>query len=746
MGELGGLGSGLEDYGNAPPSSVWRDDVSRVSSLASGGISTAFGLTSRGWTKDVKDVPLDAIDENNYDDLHNSQFDGNGSYGNGKRRRYVHPFFRSKRFKRGCFGIMAATGIIAIAAGVGTAVSHGNKKVKPLPDWHDANHPPDKPFENSGVRGGPVVDVTPLVPSEGLQAPPETNIEEAIPPPPEETVTTTTTTVAATPPPTVAATPPPTVAATPPPTKAPTAKPTLSNEDQFNMDMMYKSISEEFHPMWFDRSTGWLGQTYLSALEFCSKHDSYIPCPYEAYCPAGKGHVPLGGFREDSDGTWSPIINSPNGWVQVGEVGVCTRYADLLGQPPRWGLTGEDNEEETRHIMCCREPSNEIQGGDDADNDNASPSPGADDADDADTTPSDGDGGNSAPAASPGDNLEAPSGSAPQLTGTEQHVLNNLHPIWFKANHGWSGATHLDAIAFCTNINGLHLCPIEAYCPNGPVSVTSTRKPLYLEMDPFEGEQWAPVSNTANSWISIGSEGAPTCETYMQTHKEQPLFGLDGTQVEKKAHVLCCTESFLPQGGQIISSDSNQGSFSPGAVVNTDDSGGTGGQSAPDTPPAENGDTSPAESPADSSAQQPQEAQAVQATPGHVDVEDAVILALHPVWLDQAHGWSGGSHDDAIAFCDMISGMKVCPYAAYCPHGPSKPPMKGHADDFAAHGEQWAPMYGEENHWVQIGEKHENSATTCLSHVQLEGNKPDWGLDGTETQMKTYIMCCKLDN
>lgn len=79
-----------------------------------------------------------------------------------------------------------------------------------------------------------------------------------------------------------------------------------------------------------------------------------------------------------------------------------------------------------------------------------------------------------------------------------------------------------------------------------------------------------------------------------------------------------------------------------------------------------------------------------------------------------------------------------------CPHGPGKNPLGGHASDFNLEGEQWAPMFGEENSWVMIGRKYGNVATTCLTHKQLEGMPPDWGLTSDNAGAKLHVMCCSI--
>ena len=83
-------------------------------------------------------------------------------------------------------------------------------------------------------------------------------------------------------------------------------------------------------------------------------------------------------------------------------------------------------------------------------------------------------------------------------------------------------------------------------------------------------------------------------------------------------------------------------------------------------------------------------------------------------------------------------------YAFYsdCPHGPGQPVMGGHPVHFNVEGEQWAPVYDNKNHWVMIGQKYENSATTCMDTWALEGEEPPWGLTNDRPDLKRHIMCC----
>ena len=78
-----------------------------------------------------------------------------------------------------------------------------------------------------------------------------------------------------------------------------------------------------------------------------------------------------------------------------------------------------------------------------------------------------------------------------------------------------------------------------------------------------------------------------------------------------------------------------------------------------------------------------------------------------------------------------------------CPYGPGQPVLGGHIQDFNSAGEQWAPIYGEDtNYWVMIGQKYENSATTCMDNFELEGGEPYWGMTEERADLKSHIMCC----
>lgn len=418
-------------------------------------------------------------------------------------------------------------------------------------------------------------------------------------------------------------------------------------------------------PLPFDRDSGWNGSTYLEALQFCAQKVSRVPCPYQGYCPMGIGNTPFGGMKDSVN--WSPIIDAPNAWVQIGDEDTCLLYSELNRSPPRWGLTGKNAEDITRNIKCClEEPLME----------------------------------------SPTETVER---DLPPYTEQEQAVLDTFKPQWFGRNEGYQGTTYAESEEFCNNVAGMELCPLSAYCPNGPPD-NSDELPLYLQLPPFEGESWAPmnddnVDSVVDFYVLIGIvSGNPTttCLTYSEVDDDpMPLWGLDGSRPDLNALVLCCKDPLYTSNG-----------ISHPAVDLS-----IGGP--------------------DMSDQQLDEE--------NVDIEGAIMKNLQPEWLSVSDGWLGGSHDDAEMFCDALGGRQICPYVAYCPHGPGQPISAGHTTDISAEGIQYAPVLGHENHWVMVGNKHNNVATTCFGHEDLEGVPPEWGLTTEKHEIKRHIMCCVVN-
>lgn len=101
--------------------------------------------------------------------------------------------------------------------------------------------------------------------------------------------------------------------------------------------------AEALRPRWYDRSDGWRGRTQPEARAFCAGRraddgdggEKMRLCPYEAYCPTGPRHLPMGGIRveENEEGgkttaysSRAPVSDRPDGWVKVGSLNVCVQY------------------------------------------------------------------------------------------------------------------------------------------------------------------------------------------------------------------------------------------------------------------------------------------------------------------------------------------------------------------------------------------------------------------------------------
>ncbi|KAK1737323.1 hypothetical protein QTG54_012190 [Skeletonema marinoi] len=460
--------------------------------------------------------------------------------------------------------------------------------------------------------------------------------------------------------------------------------------DELDFDLLEVKLTQHFNPTWFDRETGWRGQTYEESTEFCNKIDGYIPCPHYVYCPAD-GKKVLGGRKEEGE-SWAAVVDGFNEWVQVGAGGECNLYSANEGETPGWGLTGDNNEEITRHIMCCKHQQDGEESNVESDTETVVEESVAETADIDDE----------------GTNAEEPESSTMTQNENESSSMSMLeiatqdtfHPEWFGSSLGWFGGTYGEGKAFCESLpqanNGhWYLCPSSAYCPNGP----RDKEPLYLQKDAFEGIQWAPISDKQNGWMMVGkmSQQLPhTCEEYFQINHHDPLWGLDGSSTDMKQHILCCNTP----SGIYLSKDDEEDNIVP-------TNGGNPNK------------------------------------PNHD--ESALLGIFTPRWFSVTDGWNSGSHDDAIAFCEQHDGihlngkkMELCPYVAYCPEGPGTQPIDigGHVD-VNKEGQQWAPLFGQANHWVSIsGEK------ACLAHLEVNGAEPSWGLDASNPDVKKHVLCC----
>lgn len=539
--------------------------------------------------------------------------------------------------------------------------------------------------------------------------------------------------------------------------------------------MSAEEVDDRYQPIWYDRDSGWKGRTWQEGMDFCQSQQNSLLCPYDVYCPNGEHKNPYGGVIIEENGAWAPLFNSENNWVSVTMENKCVVYSTMHANLPSWGITGHGSEEITKHLMCCRNPDSTMSSDLTAEPEETA-KPSISDLARKEIkerfnpslhSRSDGWDGKTymdalafcadetsklpcpykvyCPLGNLGDpysgQQEGSSGQwAPMIDGPNSWVqigtrdtcmkyndLNPHPPMWGLSGEG---NEYMTGFIQCCDEEEDHavveilpmtltkpeevvldtLRPIwferkhgyqgttheeaELFCQSvGQFNLCPEEaycpngpggsKQLYLQKESFAGEQWAPVSN------------------------------YDGTDTNKWIMVGM-------QNGDAGTTCKEYGQL-------------YGGKS----PPWSGHDGSP-ELKKNVLCCLQQEA---------LKKEQDIKRGMNPIWLDDKHGWDGGSWNDAVEYCDGLDGKKLCPYAVYCPHGPAAPVIGGHNADFNLEGEQWAPIndpQGGGNLWVQIGQKHGNSATTCIIHNELEGKFPEWGLSDSEADKKRHIQCCSF--
>ncbi|KAL7552080.1 hypothetical protein ACHAWF_015296 [Thalassiosira exigua] len=268
---------------------------------------------------------------------------------------------------------------------------------------------------------------------------------------------------------------------------------------------LYREKAGEYLPLEFDRSKGWTGQTYVQALQFCGAIPGYEVCPYAALCPKGSDHAPLGGVKSETKGSWIPLLDSANDWVQVGLENTCIKYSEEHQNPPAWSITGEGNEETTRHLVCC------VLSG----------------------------------AQGPSMEEIAATGTASGPTGAEYlNDAGRYQPVAYGRHEGWTGGTYASAHGFCMGIEGYALCQYDAICPDGHDSV-----PLGGYMDGEGDQAWIPISDAINDRVNV-YEINP-CIKFSSLNPEPPDWGLSGEgDPSLTPVVMCCLAS--AQEGSIV--------------------------------------------------------------------------------------------------------------------------------------------------------------------------------------------------
>lgn len=261
-------------------------------------------------------------------------------------------------------------------------------------------------------------------------------------------------------------------------------------------------------PNWYDRSN-WQGQTYAEAFKFCeSKHQRL--CTYKTICPFGPGGRATSPQSVQSNLAWVPTQDAPNSWVQVGTNDHCLKYGFIHnGKKPSWGVTGEENEEMTRYLVCCP-LSKSLQ--------NAN--------------------GGSSASTETGEQGTIPSTTQGIQTTEEQQVTAEWDPLWYDHTSGWSGSSFEEALDFCGR-KSRSPCPYEAYCPDG------------LHKPPVKGgpndqslQSWSPIiDEIGHGVIQVGGgsnsfqEDSTSCRIYYLTTEN----GLRGKGLKSlMTHIMCC--------------------------------------------------------------------------------------------------------------------------------------------------------------------------------------------------------------
>jgi len=115
-------------------------------------------------------------------------------------------------------------------------------------------------------------------------------------------------------------------------------------------------------------------------------------------------------------------------------------------------------------------------------------------------------------------------------------------------------------------------------------------------------------------------------------------------------------------------------------------------------------------------------------------IDKMAMDMFKPIWFGRKHGWQGGSHQDAVKFCNNIGDMDLCPIMALCPDG--KTLLNG-MQPFP--GEQWSPL--SDGDWALTGSVEEDPSATCNEYQYLT-NQPSSDMDSLSEDKKQHIMCC----
>eukprot|EP00580_Thalassiosira_gravida_P016648 CAMPEP_0201664750 /NCGR_PEP_ID=MMETSP0494-20130426/6111_1 /ASSEMBLY_ACC=CAM_ASM_000839 /TAXON_ID=420259 /ORGANISM="Thalassiosira gravida, Strain GMp14c1" /LENGTH=831 /DNA_ID=CAMNT_0048143579 /DNA_START=40 /DNA_END=2532 /DNA_ORIENTATION=+ len=302
------------------------------------------------------------------------------------------------------------------------------------------------------------------------------------------------------------------------------------------------------------------------------------------------------------------------------------------------------------------------------------------------------------------------------------NALATFDPIWYDRRSGWEGITFMNAVDFCATHENRVPCPYEIYCNQAAATTANggSASTPYRGIRP-NGEQWSPISNGANQWVSVG--GIFTCQRYTDLHDhKKPEWGITGVSLEHDhgaggitQNVMCCIDLYNIGALDPFTEWGRQEEMDSVAADMTHETTDMAAVNVPDAidekDPTNAGGNVAASSHNDDLDSQKR--------------EKAVIAAFQPIWFSSAHGWTGTSYEDAILFCESYNHMVLCPYAAYCPNGNARAALPGSMVT-ELDGEEWVPANGPMNTWVQIGMVDGEESTRCTLHHELLGERPQW--------------------
>ena len=332
----------------------------------------------------------------------------------------------------------------------------------------------------------------------------------------------------------------------------------------------------------------------------------------------------------------------------------------------------------------------------------------------------------------------------PSVSNAVANTLKTFDPIWFDRRSGWEGITFIDAVNFCKSKQKRVPCSYELYCNEGP------------GLPPYDGvknngEQWAAISNGPNQWVEVGTvdnDPTHTCKTYKQVHGDLPKWGVTGISTEHEhgaggitQNLMCCLNAnHLPTNWWYFD---DEGDAEEAGEPQEDVGAGVAETDAEENTTPEIIDTYTEEDNIEPNDPSDGNVAVVSDNLKIQQREKAVISAFQPVWFASSHGWDGTTYDAAVDFCESYDHMVLCPFSAYCPNGPGTPPLSG-SMVLEIDGEEWAPVNGPPNSWVQLGTISGEPNSRCALYHDLLGNRPQWGLDGSKPELKHHVMCCLM--